>query len=300
MSQWGTPDNTMDRSGFRRDVGGGGRPGGGSGGIPIKLILAMVIAGFSVFSYLMSSSTNTVTGRTQHVKLSPQQEVALGLQSAPEMIQQMGGLSRSREATGLVERVGARLVAAVQPRLDPTVPKYPFKFHCLADAKTVNAFALPGGQIFITEALLRRLETEGQLAGVLGHEMGHVFGRHSAEQMSKAELAQGLVTATGVATVDGMGATGGQLANMVASFTLMKYGRDHELESDQLGLKFMYLAGYDPRAMIRVMQILEQASGGGNRPEFSSTHPNPGNRIEHIKAALTKEFPQGVPPGLTP
>ncbi len=267
--------------------------GGMRGG---RLVVAGVIAVIAIIGYYSNMSVNPVTGRKQSVALTQQQEIALGLQSAPEMAQQMGGLSRNAQATADVKAVGRKLVAA----MPPDTPDYPFEFHLLGDARTVNAFALPGGQLFITEGLLGRLTTEGQLAGVLGHEIGHVLGRHSAEQMSKTKLAQGLVTAAGAAGDPTGGLNPGQIASMVAQFKLLQYSREHELESDKLGVRFMVAAGYDPRALIGVMEILASASGGGSGPDFMATHPSPANRAEIIKQIIAELYPGGVPAGLTP
>jgi predicted Zn-dependent protease len=261
-----------------------------------RLLIGVLIAIVSIVTYCSHQQVNPVTGKSQHVAISARDEIALGLQAAPEMARQFGGPHPDTRAQALIDQVGQALVSA----LPPEAPPYPYEFHLLADPKTVNAFALPGGQIFITAALYQRLETEGQLAGVLGHEIGHVLGRHSAERMAKAQLTQGLVTATGVATSDAAGHTGQQVASMVGNFVLMSYGRDDELESDTLGLRFMVQAGYDPRALVRVMEILRDASGGSRQPEFMSTHPDPGNRIEQIEAAIAAMFPEGVPSGLTP
>lgn len=264
--------------------------------IPPRLIIGGFIALLAVFGYFANSSKNPITGRTQHISLTPQQEVVLGLQSAPEMAREFGGLSGDRAASDRVKQVGERLVSKLPPEATP----YPFEYHLLADPKTVNAFALPGGQIFITEALFSRLETEGQLAGVLGHETGHVLARHSAAQMAKGQLTQGLVQAVGVASSDtAQGAqNAAQLAQVVGNFINLKYGRDDELEADRLGLRFMLASGYDPRSMIRVMEILKQSSGGSSQPEFTSTHPDPGNRVEHIEAWIKENLPAGVPEGL--
>lgn len=262
-------------------------------GIPPRLVIAGVIALISLISYYAKSTFNPVTGRTQRISLSPEQEIALGLQSAPEMVAQMGGLSTNRDAANLVRRVGGRLLEF----LPPDTYRYPFDFHLLADRQTVNAFALPGGQVFITEALLSRLETEGQLAGVLGHEIGHVLARHSAERMAKAQLTQGLVGAAATAGGDQQSQA---IASMVGNFMLMKYGRGDELESDQLGVAFMARAGYDPRSLVGVMKILREASGGSSRPEFMSTHPAPENRMEAIEQAIARQFPGGLPPNLVP
>ena len=162
---------------------------------------------------------------------------------------------------------------------------YQFNFHVLADEQTINAFALPGGQIFITMALLKRLKTEDQVAGVLGHEMGHVINRHSSEQMAQSGLMNGIIQ--GVAMGSGSMSTA-QIAGYLGNFLNMKYGRDDELESDAYGIRYMYKAGYDPHEMLKVMDILAEASGGSERDEFSSTHPSPENRAIKIKEEIAK------------
>lgn len=270
----------------RRDVPSR-RPGCAGGRIGMALMIAIVAA----IGYFGSSQVNPVTGEQQRVSLSPQEEVALGLQVAPEMAAQHQGAEQSMDAD-YVEELGQRLVAASEAKDSP----YEFNFHLLRDQQVVNAFALPGGQIFITRALYNRLQTEGQLAGVLGHEIGHVIERHSAQQMAKAQFSQGLVGAAAAAT-DGQAAGAAQY---VAQFTLMKYGREDELESDQWGIEILVDAGYDPRALIGVMRILEEASGGANQPEWASTHPNPGNRIAEIENEIQTRFPNGLPPNLKP
>lgn len=264
-----------------------------------RLLIGLVVALVSVFSYFGSREYNPVTNEVQHVAISPEQEVALGLQAAPQMAGQHGGVSRDPQARAIVDRVGRTLVAASDASKTP----YRFEFHLLADARTINAFALPGGQIFITEALMRRLETEGQLAGVLGHEIGHVVARHGAEHIAKQRLTQGLTGAAVLATYDPYDPRTQQtaaVAAMLGSLVNMKFGRDDELESDRLGVRFSAAGGYDPRAMVRVMEILAEASSGNRQPEFFSTHPNPERRIERIQEAVAQQFPGGVPGGLKP
>ncbi len=264
-----------------------------------RLILALVVAGIALFSFFNSKSFNPVTGEDQYVSITPEQEIALGLQAAPSMAQEYGGLLQDEQAQALVTRIGKTVV-----RRSPAGQSgYPFEFHVLADPQTVNAFALPGGQVFITAALLSRLETEGQIAGVLGHEVGHVVGRHGAEHLAKEELTQGLTGSVLLATFDpdNPGSYGtAQMAVIVGSLINRKYGREDELESDRLGVRFMADAGYDPRGMIRVMEILNDASGGGRPAEFFSTHPNPENRVAAINDAIASRYPEGVPAGLTP
>ena len=274
-----------------------GRRGGGAG-----LIVALLIAAFTLFRYYGSSQVNTVTGQKQHVAgVTANQEIALGLQAAPSMVQQYGGEVNPNSRDGqIVQRVGQKVLAGSAA----AKTEYKFQFHLLGDEQTINAFALPGGQVFITEALLHKLTTEGQVAGVLGHEVGHVVARHGAQHIAKQQLTQGLTGAAVMAAYDpndpakstrntAVIAAVGQLVNL-------KYGRNDELEADKLGVRFMSEAGYDPRAMVGVMQVLAKAGGGKRTPEFFSTHPNPENRIPKIQDAIKALYPQGVPSGLTP
>ena len=203
----------------------------------------------------------------------------------------MGGLSQNPQARALVQRVGAKLVRESVAAKS----QYRYAFYVLADRRTVNAFALPGGPVFITEGLLTLLKSEAEVAAVLGHEIGHVVARHSSERLAKEQLTRGLVGALVVGTGD---YTSAQIGQLVGGMINMRYGREDELESDSLGVRIMAEAGYDPRAMIRVMEVLAQASGGSRQPEFFSTHPAPENRAARIKEAIAKQFPSGVPHGL--
>jgi len=262
----------------RNPYGMGGRTGFNKG----TLIIALIFAGVALFKYFGASEYNEITGETQRISLSVDQEIALGLQSAPRMMQQHGGLHPDPAGQELVDKVGQKLVnnSVASQTL------YQWDFHLLADEKTVNAFALPGGQCFITAALMNRLENEDQLAGVMGHEIAHVVARHGAQRMAKQQLTQGL---TGAAVIAAGDYGSQQAAQMIANMVNMKYGRDQELQSDDLGVRFMMSAGYDPTQMIGVMKILKEASGGGSKnPEFFSTHPDPENRVEKIQESIEK------------
>ncbi|MCO6461442.1 MAG: M48 family metallopeptidase [Saprospiraceae bacterium] len=247
-----------------------------------SLIIAAVIVLFTLFRYYSNTQKNEITGETQHIALSVNDEIAMGLQSAPQMAAEFGGLSSNMQNQAIVKEVGQRIVTKSSAAETP----YKFDFHLLADPNTVNAFALPGGQIFITEGLLRRLTSEDQLAGVVGHEVGHVVARHSAEKMAKDQLYQGLLSSVAVGSGGDMSVA--QIGQVVASNISMSFGRGQELQSDDLGVRFMMEAGYDPRALIDVMQILKDASGGREVPEFQSTHPSPDNRKEHIIESIKK------------
>jgi beta-barrel assembly-enhancing protease len=250
-----------------------------------RILIGLVIAAVSIFTYFSNQSENLITGEVQHIDITTEQEIALGLQAAPELANQFGGLDPNDADRALVSQIGQQIVSASPANQTP----YEFDFHLLADPQTVNAFALPGGQIFITRALFDRLSHEGELAGVLGHEIGHVVARHSAEHIAKARLTEGLTGAAVIASYDPNNPSSAgvaQMAIIIGQLVNLKYGREDELESDFLGVCFMDDAGYDPNHLIRVMEVLAEASGGSSQPEFLSTHPDPGNRTEQIQAAI--------------
>lgn len=268
-----------------------------SGGC-LRIGIALAIAAFAIISFLGSKVYNPYTGQDQYVTITQDQEIALGLQAAPEMAAQFGGLEPDQDYQDAVDFIGNELVS----RTSASKSDYPFEFHVLADQRTVNAFALPGGQIFVTRAMIDNLESEGQLAGVLAHEMVHVLARHGAERIAEAQLAEGLTGALVLATYDpdnpGSMRTA-QVALLISQLVQMKYGRDDEITADTYGVSIMTEAGYDPRAMVDVMEILE-ASGGTAPIEFFSTHPSPDNRIARIEQAIIEKFPGGIPAGLIP
>jgi predicted Zn-dependent protease len=259
-------------------------------GCGMRAIFAAVILIGGAASYFFTTQKNPITGEEQRVKITPDQEIQLGLQSAPEMAAQMGGEAAPNDPREQeVKQIGQKLAAKL-----PQNP-YQFDFHLLNDNQTVNAFALPGGQVFITEALYDKLSNEAELAGVLGHEIGHVVHRHAAQQMAHADWYNSIVMATGVGTGDNRAAA---VAQYVTQLRSLKYSRGDELEADEWGLKIMADSGYDPRQMLEVMQILKSVSGSSGS-EMMSTHPLPESRIEKINAELAQQFPNGVPTSLT-
>ena len=243
----------------------------------IRIFIGLAIVAFAFIQRCNNKEENPYTGRVQTINMTADQEIAIGLQSAPEMAQQHGGLYPDERMQALVDAVGNRLVNNSIARETP----YKYEFHLLADDRTINAFALPGGQCFITYALFSQLN-EAQLAGVLGHEIGHVIGRHSAERIAESSFWQTLTMGASV------GGDMGGLVQGIGQNTLLKNGRGDELESDDLGVLFMIQSGYDPYQMIEVMKILKAAAGPNRVPEFQSTHPDPENRIEKIKETIEK------------
>lgn len=232
---------------------------------------------------------NTTTGRSQLIMLSWQEEVQLGTEAQPQLVQEFGGAVAREDLRQYVQEVGMRLVATTSQD-DPELVKLPWEF-TLLDSDVVNAFALPGGKVFMSRGLAQMMTNEAQLAGVLGHEIGHVTARHTNERFSRAAGAQLGVGILG--TVLGTGADAQVLTDLAGQATqlaVMSYDRRQELESDALGMRYMSRAGYDPAAQKDVMEILLKASGGAAPPEFFSTHPHPETRIRRIEDLLATEY----------
>lgn len=267
--------------------------------LQVKAAAAVIIIIVSVGQYLLSREYDDVTGEKHQFGYTVAQEIEIGSSAAPDFIRENGGEVSGRAAE-LVRRLGSLVVKSSIANKSA----YRFEFHLLKDDDTINAFALPGGHIFITRALLRKLKNEAQLAGVLGHEVGHVVHRHSSRQQAKENLGSGLVHAL-LALLTGDDKKSGDLAKdaaeMVADLVLMKYGRKDETESDMFGLTSMAQAGFDPKEMVGVMKILGEASGdqGASRiSEWSSSHPLSEHRVEDIMTWLKQQYPRGVPPNL--
>ncbi|MBX2853149.1 MAG: M48 family metalloprotease [Phycisphaeraceae bacterium] len=237
---------------------------------------------------LVGCSTNEATGRSQFLPLSWQEEVQIGAEAAPQFIEQSGGELPDQGIVQYVRDMGARLAAQSE------MPDIAWEFYVL-DSQVINAFALPGGKVFISRGLMAKMDNEAQLAGVIGHEIGHVTARHGNERMGKAMITQGLILAAGIGgavsdneymQVLGVGtAVGGQLF-------LLKYSRGNELEADALGVRYMAKVGYNPIGQIQVMEILREASGGGAPPEWLSTHPASDTRISNLEAIITQDYPR--------
>lgn len=230
---------------------------------------------------LAGCSTNPATGKRQLAFIGEQQEIAMG-READQQIQQQLGLYPDQELQAYVNRLGQQLAAESER------PDLPWTFR-VVDDPVVNAFALPGGFIYVTRGLLSHLTSEAELVSVLGHEIGHVTGRHSVEQMSKAQLAQvgliaGMILQPELANYGDLASTGLQLM-------FLKYGRDDEREADSLGLRYLNQQNYDPREMSDVFRTLARVSaqqGQGRIPNWLSTHPTPEDRIQRINAQVAE------------
>jgi predicted Zn-dependent protease len=216
---------------------------------------------------------NPATGKRMLSLVSQNDEIALGKQGAQDVRQSIGLLDDAK-VQQYVSRVGLPMAKRSER------PELPWSVQAVDDP-VVNAFALPGGPVFVTRGLLTHLNSEAELASVLGHEIGHITARHSVEQLSQAQLAQfglvlGSVLSEDIAKYGGLAAAGLQLL-------FLKYGRDDERQSDELGFRYMLESGYDVREAADVFETLGrvgQAAGGGGLPAWLSTHPDPGERVE--------------------
>jgi Peptidase family M48 len=214
------------------------------------------------------------------------QQEKLGLQVAREVYKQMPVQPDSSPLTRYVRRIGERLARTIPPE-----HSWPFQFHVI-EQKEVNAFALPGGPMFVNVGTIRIADSEAQLAGVMAHEMAHVYMQHSAKQQQKSSLLGGIAGIAG-AIAGAMGGTWGTLARTGIQFgagTLMlKYSRSDEAQADAVGAIIMWKADYNPMALAQFFENIERQ--GGNGPQFLSDHPDPGNRSEAIEREIA-EWPQ--------
>jgi predicted Zn-dependent protease len=225
---------------------------------------------------------NPVTGKRQLALVSEKQEIELGQESAKQVTEQMGRYPDPK-VQAYVESIGKRIAAASER------PSLPWSFTVLDDP-AVNAFALPGGPVFVTRGILTHMNSEAELASVLGHEIGHITARHSVDQLSKAQLAQ---VGLGIGSVLSPElAAAGQAAGAGLQLLFLKFGRDAERQADELGFKYMIGQRYDPHEMEKMFVTLERSSAGhGSVPGWLSTHPDPGDRAKKAaeRAAAVKD-----------
>ncbi len=225
---------------------------------------------------------NPATGERQLSLISKEQEVALGEEGARVVIDTIG-LVEQAALEQYVKQVGGRIAGSTEQ------PGLPWSFG-VVDDPAVNAFALPGGKIFVTRGLMARLSNEAQLATVLGHEAGHVTARHSAERMSKAQLAQLGLGASAIFVEPARDLI--PIASAGLGLLFLKFSRDDEYQADELGVRYGARAGYAVTEMPEVFRTLERASKRGNEgatlPEWLSTHPDPQHRIERVKESIAK------------
>ena len=248
-----------------------------------------IVAGAFASLALAACATNPVTGKSELSLIPEVQEIEIGRTEAKKTVETIG-LVQDPELQKYVSDLGL----AIAKRSER--PHLPWQFQVLDDP-AVNAFALPGGFIFITRGILTYMNSEAELASVLGHEIGHVTAKHSVSQMSKAQIA-GIGLGLGSILLPEIAEYGiDQIAGAGLGLLFLKFGRDDERQSDELGFRYMLDRGYDPREMASMFTTLERygkLAGGGDVPEWASTHPAPENRVEATLARAGK-----LPPNAT-
>jgi predicted Zn-dependent protease len=253
--------------------------------MPTSAIRARVAPAVCMLALAVACATNPVTGKRQLALVSEAQEIEMGRQAAQQVAQTLGFVEDDG-LKALVQQVGARLAA------DSERPSLPWEFH-VVDDPTPNAFALPGGFIYVTRGMITLMTSEAQLASVLGHEIGHVTARHSVAQISQQQLAQiglGLGSIFSPAVQQLSSALGAGL-----QLLFLRHGRDDERQADELGFRYIRTHGYDVQEFGKVFESLErttEAAGGSPVPAWLSTHPAPAERVETAAARAAKAAPQ--------
>ena len=251
-----------------------------------KQLLVLVL--LSLAAQALAQSAGPVFPNPGKTSMSKQNQSALGMEVAAQVYQQMPVLPDNSPESQYVRQLGQKLVATIPPE-----NSWPFEFHVVPQ-KEINAFALPGGQMFINVGTITAAKNESELAGVMGHEMAHVYMQHSAKQAGKAQttnMLAGIASAVLGGTVGNKaGGLVGQLGQMGleigAQGLMMKYSRSDESQADAVGAAILYKAGYNPQGMVDFFKTMGAASGGSAPPEFFSSHPNPNNR----QAAIAKQI----------
>lgn len=259
---------------------------------PMKAALAL--AGALLLCAQIGCTTNPATGRSQLNLMSRSQEIALGEEAKSQLTGEYGGAIGDASIVTYFSNIGLDL----SRQTESDFASLPWEF-TLLDSDVLNAFALPGGKVFVSRGLAEKMDNEAELAFVMGHEVGHVTARHVNERISRQMVVSGAAAAVaigaqisdrdviryGVPAVVGAG----------AGAYLLKFGRDQESEADALGMRYMARAGYNPYGAYEAMQVLVDAANKTQRPpEFLSTHPYPETRLKQIQQRLQKEYPDAL------
>ena len=212
-------------------------------------------------------------------KYKVQDDVKIG-NDASRQVEQQFPILNDRQTQAYVERVGERLVAAIPAEFQQ--PAFDYKFE-VVNARDINAFALPGGPMYVNRGMIEASKNEGEMAGVMAHEISHVALRHATAQQTKASNPWNQILMGGAILGGAIlgGGTGAQLGQMIAAGSFLRYSRDYETQADILGARIMADAGYDPRDLANMFKTIA-GEGGGRGPEWLSSHPDPGNRFQKI------------------
>lgn len=237
----------------------------------------------SLFFISCVSEIDPISGKKTYTLLSTEQEIQIGYRVVPSAINENDGLYPNREIQNYVKEMGMK-IASFTPR------KVDYQFY-VVNSSQINAFALPGGPVFVTRGLLLKMDKESELAGVLAHELGHINARHHAKFLEKTYGMSMLIGILGIALQDSKYAGAVMnLAQISAGLLQLKFSRDQENEADELGVRFSYEAGYDPKGLISMFEKFKAMEKGGT-VEWLSTHPLPDTRIRHVQEMIARQYP---------
>lgn len=248
-------------------------------------IVALMVIGVGSLLPVGGCSTNPATGKREFILISTQQEISIGREAGPQFEDEFGGKVADERLQRYVRGVGMK-VAAVSDRQG-----LPYEY-TLLNSDIPNAFALPGGKIYITAGLLSRMGNERQLAAVLGHETGHVAARHNVKGLQRQVGASLLIELA--KAIAGEKAEAAELAaKAVTGMVALRYSRDDEYQADMLGIRYATKAGYNPWGMVELLETLQRLSEqeGGSLTEMFQTHPLTGKRIEEAKEIIQENHP---------
>lgn len=244
-------------------------------------IILFVILSFSLISCI--AEIDPISGKKTYTLLSTQQEIEIGQKVVPSAINETDGLYPDREVQNYIKQLGAT-IATVTPR------KVNYQFY-VVNSSDINAFALPGGPIFLTRGIILKMENESELIGVLAHELGHINARHHAKFLEKTYGMSILVGILGIALQGSEYASAViSLAQVSAGLLQLKFSRDQENEADALGVRFTYQSGYDPKGLLTMFEKFKSLERGIN-VEWLSTHPLPDTRIKNVQQMIAQQYP---------
>lgn len=228
----------------------------------------------------VAAIAQTTQVRAPSNKYKVQDDIKLG-NDASRQVEQKFPILNDADATNYVARVGERLVASIPPQFRQPAFDYRFK---VVNARDINAFALPGGPMYVNRGMIQAAKNEGEMAGVMAHEISHVALRHATAQATKQGSAKNTLGTIGLILGGAIlgGQTGAQLGGLIAQGWQTKYSREYETQADTLGARIMADAGYDPRDLANMFRTIAGERTGGGAPEFLSSHPDPGNRYAKI------------------
>lgn len=281
----------------------------------LRLWVLLLFAGYGVFYWFSNRSTDPLTGETVLIdkNISPDDEKALGLQAYQEILQQEQPVDPNSQVSQQVRGIAQRLIAkipevedalAAENGLQASHIEKSFDWSVtVLQSDQANAFCLPGGKMAVYTGLLPVAQNANAVAVVMGHEISHALLRHGAQRMTEQKLAQ---IGQMAGAMSGMDQSQMQAVMSVYGYgRALPYARKQETQADEMGLMLAAAACYDPREAVPLWQRMEQMSGGRGQPEFASTHPNPGTRIEALQALMPKAMayqqkfcPQGAAAGM--